>query len=231
MLYIVATPIGNLADITYRAVKALSDVDLIAAEDTRTSKKLVSHYSINTPLISFHSHSNDKKIDELINKLLAGENIALISDAGTPGISDPAFKLVTRAVASGIAVVPIPGVSAVITALSVSGAPTDKFIYLGFLPQKKGRQTLLKNLKIETKTLVIYESVHRIQKTLSELENTLGDRYVCVGREMTKMFEEYFRGTLKEAIEHFKKGKPKGEFTLVIAPENYNLNNVKIDEA
>lgn len=224
MLYIVATPIGNLEDITFRAVRTLQEVDLIAAEDTRTSKKLLNHYQVSTPLISFHSHSNDKKLFDLIEKLKTGENIALISDAGTPGISDPAFKLVTMAVREGITVVPIPGVSAVITALSVSAAPTDKFIYLGFLPQKKGRQTALKKLALEERTIVIYESVHRIEKSLSELLQYLGDRYICVGREMTKMFEEYFRGTISEAIAHFKTKKVKGEFTVVISPADYSLN-------
>jgi 16S rRNA (cytidine1402-2'-O)-methyltransferase len=224
MLHIVATPIGNLEDITFRAVRVLQEVDLIAAEDTRTSKKLLNQYSISTPLTSFHSHSNDKKLVELIQKLKNGQQIALISEAGTPGISDPAFKLVTMAVKEGIKVIPIPGVSAVITALSVSAAPTDKFIYLGFLPQKKGRQTALKKLAIEERTVVIYESVHRIEKTLNELLENIGDRYICVGREMTKMFEEFFRGSISEAIAHFKSKKVKGEFTVVISPADYSLN-------
>lgn len=230
MLYIVATPIGNLEDITFRAVRILKEVDLIAAEDTRTSKKLLNHYEIETNLTSFHSHSNDKKLFEIIELLKAGKNIALISDAGTPGISDPSFKLITAAVAAGLEVNPVPGVSAVITALSVSAAPIDKFIYLGFLPLKKGRQTVLKNLALESRTIVIYESVHRIEKTLKELQTYLGDRFVCVSREMTKMFEEYFRGSLSEAVSHFAKKKPKGEFTLVIAPENYSLNNLSLNE-
>lgn len=224
MLYIVATPIGNLEDITFRAIRTLKEVDLVAAEDTRTSAKLLNHYEIKKELISFHSHSNDKKLNELIELLKNGTNIALISDAGTPGISDPSFKLITAAISSGIPVSPIPGVSAVITALSVSAAPIDKFIYLGFLPLKKGRQTVFKKMAEETKSIVLYESVHRIEKTLQEIENYLGNRYVCVAREMTKMFEEFFRGTIQEAIQHFKSKKPKGEFTIVIAPENYNLD-------
>jgi len=223
MLYIVATPIGNLEDITFRAVNILKQVDLIAAEDTRTSKKLLDHYGIQTPLTSFHSHSSDHKVIEIVEKLQSGQTVALISDAGTPGISDPAFKLTTAVAKAGIKIFPIPGVSAVVTALSVSAAPIDKFIYLGFIPLKKGRQTLLKSLVEETKTVVIYESVHRIEKTLKELEIYLGQRYLCVGREMTKMFEEYFRGTTSEAIAHFSKKKPKGEFTIVIAPANYSL--------
>lgn len=223
MLYIVSTPIGNLEDITFRAVRMLKEVDLVAAEDTRTSSKLLNHYEIKKELVSFHSHSNDKKILELIELLKSGKNIALISDAGTPGISDPSFKLITAAISAGIKVAPIPGVSAVITALSVSAAPIDKFIYLGFLPLKKGRQTVFKKMAEETRTIVIYESVHRIEKTLKEIESYMGNRYICVAREMTKMFEEFFRGTVQEAITYFASKKPKGEFTVVIAPDNYNL--------
>jgi 16S rRNA (cytidine1402-2'-O)-methyltransferase len=228
MLYVIATPIGNLEDITFRAVRTLKEVDVIAAEDTRTSKKLLDHYEIKTPLTSFHSHSTDQKVNDIIEKLSNGQSVALISDAGTPGISDPAFKLTTAVARAGFKIMPIPGVSAVITALSASAAPIDKFIYLGFLPLKKGRQTIFNSIAEETKSVVFYESVHRILKTLNEMHKYLGDRYICVGREMTKMYEEYFRGTTTEAIEHFSAKKPKGEFTIVIAPANYSLKNEEV---
>jgi 16S rRNA (cytidine1402-2'-O)-methyltransferase len=221
MLYITATPIGNLEDITLRAIKTLKEVDVILAEDTRTSKKLLNHFEIQKEVASFHSYSKQDKIDQIVERLLGGESMALISDAGTPGISDPSFHLIQACLKAGVKVVPIPGVSAVITALSVSGAPIDKFIYLGFLPLKKGRKTLLETLKDEKRTMVMYESVHRINRTLSELLEVLGDRYVCVAREMTKMFEEYYRGKLSEASQHFNSKKPKGEFTIVIAPESF----------
>lgn len=223
MLYIVATPIGNLQDITLRAIETLNKVDFVAAEDTRVTGILLKHFQIDSKQISFHSHSNDKKLFEIVDLIKAGNDVALVSDAGTPGISDPSFKLITECIRQGIEVVPIPGVSALVTALSVSGAPIDKFTYLGFLPLKKGRQTVLKSMAAEPRTMVIYESVHRINKTLSELREFLGNRYVCVGREMTKMFEEYYKGTLDEAVAHFKGKVPKGEFTIVIAPEGYNL--------
>lgn len=223
MLYIIATPIGNLEDITLRAVRILSEVDFVVAEDTRKSGLLLQHLEINKPLKSFHSYSSEAKVKSLVEELAGGKSAALISDAGTPGISDPGFQLIRLALQEGIEVYPIPGVSAVITALSVSGAPTDKFTYIGFLPVKKGRQTLLESLKDETKTLVLYESVHRISKTLENLYTALGDRYVCVGREMTKKFEEYYRGHLSEAVKHFS-SKQKGEFTIVVAPEGFELN-------
>jgi len=223
MLYIVATPIGNLQDITLRAIETLKQVDLVAAEDTRVTGILLKHFGIDSKLISFHSHSNEKKLFEIIDILKEGKTVALVSDAGTPGISDPSFKLITECIRQGIEVMPIPGVSALVTALSVSGAPIDKFTYLGFLPMKKGRQTVLKSMANEPRTMVVYESVHRINKTLSELREFLGNRYICVGREMTKMFEEYYKGTIDQAIEHFTQKTPKGEFTLVIAPEGYNL--------
>lgn len=221
MLYITATPIGNLEDITLRALRTLKEVDLILAEDTRTSKKLLNHFEIKKEIVSFHSYSKEDKIKQIVDRLKNGESMALISDAGTPGISDPSFHLIQACLREYIKVVPIPGVSAVITALSVSGAPIDKFVYLGFLPIKKGRQTLLKSLVDEKKSIVLYESVHRIERTLSELLDVLGDRYVCVAREMTKMFEEYYRGKLSDANLHFKSKKPKGEFTIVIAPESF----------
>jgi len=217
-LYTVATPIGNLADITYRAVEILKSVNLIVAEDTRHTKVLLDKYEIAKPLDSFHAHSDDSKLDLLIRKLLAGENIALVSDAGTPGISDPGFRLISKAVELGIKVVPIPGASAFLTALQASGLPTDKFIYLGFLPIKKGRQTLFKQIAEEEKTVVFYESPHRIQKTLSQIAEYMPGRYIAVARELTKIYEEFISGPVEEVI---PKVKPKGEFVVMIAPKNF----------
>lgn len=216
MLYIVATPIGNLEDITFRALKTLKEVDFIAAEDTRHSKILLDKYEIRTPTISFHAWSDEHKLQQLINFLLEGKNIALISDAGTPGISDPGYVLIKAALEHNIPVVPIPGASAFLTALSASGLPTHQFVYLGFLPLKKGRQTLLKSFAEEERTIVFYESPHRLLKTLQELVQLYPDRQLTVARELTKIHEEFFRGTTKEALEHFQKKNPKGEFVLML---------------
>lgn len=216
MLYIVATPIGNLEDITLRAISTLKNVDFIAAEDTRHSGILLKKYDIKTPTISFHSYSNKSKLDHLIQLLKDGKSIALISDAGTPGISDPAYALITRTIKEGIKVVPIPGPSALLAALVTSGLMMHHFTFLGFLPLKKGRQTLLKSLASEPRTIVIFESPYRILRTLEDLRNFLGDRRVAVCRELTKIYEEIIRGTISEAIAHFKTHPPKGEFVLVI---------------
>jgi 16S rRNA (cytidine1402-2'-O)-methyltransferase len=204
-------------------LNVLKEVDFIIAEDTRHSSILLSKYEISKPVRSFHGHSSDAKTQSLIDEIKSGKKAALISDAGTPGISDPGFAIITLALSNGIKVIPIPGASAILTALAASGIPTDKFLYLGFLPLKKGRQTLFNSLKDEQRTFVFYESVHRIQKTLQDLYNSIGNRYVCVGREMTKMFEDFVRGDLSEVIEIFKdKSKLKGEFTIVVAPPDYN---------
>ena len=216
MLYIVSTPIGNLEDITLRALRILKEVDLIAAEDTRHSHILLQKYEIKTPITSFHSYSTDAKLESIVRELKDGKNVALISDAGTPGISDPAYSLIRRAIEEGIKIVPIPGASALLTAIVTSGLPMDKFVYLGFLPLKKGRQTLLKSLQTEERTLVIYESPHRIVRTLENLKEYLGDREIAVCRELTKIFEETLRMKISEAIEHFTKKNPKGEFVLVV---------------
>lgn len=216
MLYIVATPIGNLEDITLRAIRTLKEVDYIAAEDTRHSKILFDKYEIRKPTISFHAWSDDRKLQELIGLLKEGKNIALISDAGTPGISDPGYVLIKEAIAEGIQVVPIPGPSAFLTALAASGLPTHHFLYLGFLPMKKGRQTLLKFLQQEERTIVFYESPHRILKTLAELVTYFGDRPIVIARELTKIYEEFFRGTAQEALQHFQQKQPKGEFVIMI---------------
>lgn len=223
VLYIIATPIGNLEDITYRAVRTLREVDLIACEDTRHSKILLDKYQIKKPLVSFHQHSQITKIDYLINQLKSGKNIALITDAGTPGISDPGGVLISEAVKQliSLTVIPIPGPSAITTLLSVAGFPTDSFLFLGFLPKKKGRQTLLKNLlKVSVmklyEAIVFYESPHRIVQTLKELQLSVGNYEVVIGRELTKQFEEIYRGRIGEAITYFSGKAPKGEFTVVL---------------
>jgi len=216
MLYIVSTPIGNLEDMTFRAVKTLKESDLIAAEDTRHTPVLLKKYGIETPLTSFHSYSSDDKLEKIVEMLKDGKNISLVSDAGTPGISDPAYTLIRRAVDEGIKIIPIPGASSLLAAVVVSGMPMDKFLYLGFLPLKKGRQTLLNSLKEEQRTIVIFEAPHRILRTLEDLLKYLGDREIAVCRELTKMYEEILRVPISEAISHFKKKNPKGEFVLVV---------------
>ena len=219
MLYIVPTPIGNLEDITYRAVRILSEVDYIACEDTRTSGVLLKHYHISTPTLSYHSHSGQAKVDKILDMLKNEKDIALISDAGTPGISDPGYALVQAALENGIEIIALPGPSAVITALSASGMSSHHFLYLGFLPIKKGRQTILKRIsENKTETIVIYESVHRIEKTLKDLEQYFcWEHNIVIGRELTKKFEEYIRGTLIEAQKYFKEnpGKIKWEFVIL----------------
>ncbi len=222
MLYIVATPIGNLWDITYRAVETLKNVDSIACEDTRTSTTLLSHYWIKKPLISFHSHSGKTKIDKIIEQLKEWQNIALISDAGTPGISDPGYILIKEAIENDIKVVPIPWVTAFTTALMGSGLPMNHFLYLGFLPVKKWRQTLFKKL-VERKseknaeTIVIYESVHRLLKTLNDLKDYFWEEHkIVVARELTKKFEEFIRWTIQEVINYFKENPSKIKWEFVI---------------
>ena len=216
-LYLVATPIGNLDDITYRAIKILSGVDLIAAEDTRKTKFLLDHYSIQKELVSYFAFNEAKRTPELIAKLKQGVSIAIVSDAGTPGISDPAYRLVKAAIEENINIIPIPGASAFISALVASGLPTESFVFEGFLPHKKGRKTKLEELSKETRTIILYESPHRILKLLSELLISLGERKIVVARELTKMFEEIFRGSTSEAINHFSSKSIKGEFVLVIS--------------
>lgn len=220
MLYIIPTPIWNLEDITYRAVKILGEVDSIACEDTRTSWVLLKHYNIKKPLISYHAHSGITKTDRIIEELKLWKNIALISDAGTPGISDPGYALVRDALKHGIEVTALPGPSAVITALSASWLPSNHFLYLGFLPVKKWRQTLLKKIsEKQEESIVIYESVHRIEKTLCDLEQYFWEeKSIVVAREITKKFEEYIRGTIAEAREYFVKHeeKKKGEFVIIL---------------
>ena len=217
-LYVVATPIVNLGDITLRALEILKTVDLIAAEDTRTSRKLLDHYQIRTSLVSYHQHSRDNKIDYLIGQLSEGKNIALITDAGTPGIQDPAGALVQAARAAKVEVIAIPGPSALTAALSIAGVSADNFIFLGFLPKKKGRETLFKKITDADWPLLIYESPMRVGKTLRDIEKFLGQRRIIVFRELTKKFEEVQTGEIDELIKHFENKPPKGEFVIMILP-------------
>jgi 16S rRNA (cytidine1402-2'-O)-methyltransferase len=217
-LYVVPTPIGNLDDITLRAIKVLKEVDLILAEDTRTSGKLLKHYDISTHMQSHHMHNEHKAIDGLIEKLKSGTTIALISDAGTPAISDPGFLLVRSCIENNINVECLPGATAFVPALVNSGLPNDKFVFEGFLPVKKGRQTRLKFLAEETRTMIFYESPHKLIKTLSNFCEYFGkDRQVSISRELTKLYEETIRGTAKEALEYFTNKPPKGEIVIVVA--------------
>lgn len=216
-LFVVATPIGNLEDITLRALRILKEVDLIACEDTRLTKRLLDHYQITTPTISYHQHSEVGKIDFLISKLKEGKNLALVSDAGTPGISDPGGLLVQAATREGIKVEPIPGPSAVISALSISGLPTDRFLFLGFLPHKKGRETLVKEIIDSKYPVVFYESVHRIIKALEQLQAANLNREVVVCRELTKKFETVYRGKVSQALEKLQADEVKGEFVVIIS--------------
>ncbi len=215
-LFVVGTPIGNLEDITFRAVKTLKEVDLIACEDTRRAKILLQHFEIDTPTVSYNEHNERQRIPELIEKMKAGSSIALLSDAGMPTISDPGYRLVRAARDAEIQVISVPGPSAVTAALSVSGLPTDRFIFEGFLPRKKGkRERKIMEFRDETRTVVIFESVHRIERTLHELAELLGrDRKIAVCRELTKIFEEVIYGSIGEVIEKLK--VKKGEFVIVI---------------
>lgn len=217
MLYIVPTPIGNLQDITLRALDVLKQADLILAEDTRTSIKLLNHYGIIRPLTAYHQHNEHQVTQHLVNQLMQGKTMAMISDAGTPGISDAAFFLVRECVKTGVKVECLPGATAFVPALVNSGLPVNRFSFEGFLPLKKGRQTLLKKLAEEERTLVIYESPHRLVKSLTEFQLYFGEDRLCsVSRELTKLHEENFRGTLKAVTEHFQQKDVKGELVIVI---------------
>ncbi len=215
-LYLVSTPIGNLKDISFRAIEVLQQADLIAAEDTRTSKKLLSEYNITTPLTSYHDFNKKKATPGLVDKLKKGTIIAVITDAGTPGISDPAFYLVREALSQRINVQSIPGASAFLTALIISGLPTDRFVFEGFLPHKKGRSSRLRELATEPRTIILYESPHRIFRTLDDLKQTLGNRRIAIARELTKKFETVVRGMLEEIVEHPDNITPKGEFIVIV---------------
>lgn len=217
-LYVVATPIGNLEDITLRAIKTLDGVDLIAAEDTRHTARLLSHYRIRTPMISCHEHNEHQRTPELIDKIRSGAAVALVSDAGTPSVSDPGYRLVRAAVEQGLNIVPIPGVSAAVTALCASGLPTDAFVFLGFAPKKKGKRLeLLESLAAECRTLVFYESPRRVAAFMDEIRSVMDDRPAVLAREMTKLHEEFIRGTLSEIQAMLAdRAEVKGECTLLV---------------
>ena len=218
ILYIVPTPVGNMEDMTFRAVRILKEVDLVLAEDTRTSGILLKHYDIKNNLMSHHKFNEHGTSSGVVSRLLAGENVALISDAGTPGISDPGFFLVREAVRAGVEVQCLPGATAFVPALVSSGLPCDRFVFEGFLPQKKGRQTKLESLKEEERTMIFYESPYRLVKTLQQFAETYGgERQVSVCREISKVHEESIRGTLDEVIAHFKEKEPKGEIVIILA--------------
>lgn len=216
-LFVVATPIGNLEDITFRAVRVLSEADLIAAEDTRQTKILLIKYNINTPMTSYHKFNIKSKTPHIIDLLKQGQNIALVSDSGMPGISDPGYELIGSAAEQGIRVEPVPGPSASITALAVSGLPTEEFLFVGFLPKKPGKKSKkLEELKTVKRTTIIYESPYRLVKTLEDIRRVLGDRQVVVCRELTKKFEEIVRGSAGEVAEKFREKQPKGEVVVVV---------------
>jgi len=218
-LYLVGTPIGNLEDMTFRAVRILQTVDIIAAEDTRHTGKLLQHFQIATPQLSYHEHNSSQRIPELVDKLKMGKALALVSDAGMPLISDPGSELVQACIEAGIPVVPDPGASAAITALSAAGLPTNRFVFEGFIPSKGSeRKDLLEGLQTESRTLILYESPHRLRQTLQDLADFLGcDRQIVLARELTKLYEEFWRGPIEEAILRYSQLEPQGEFTIVLA--------------
>ncbi len=222
ILYLVATPIGNLGDISIRAIETLKKVDLIACEDTRHSRVLLTHYGIDKPLVSYHDYSEKQKAPQLVEKIKNGESVALISDAGTPGIADPGYRLVQAALKEGVRIETLPGAAAFLAALSLSGLPTDRFIFEGFFPVKDGaKRRLIASLKEEERTVIFYESTHRIAKTLAAIEETLGDAPIVVARELTKKFEEVWRGPASGARAHFSGKKILGEFVVL-----WNLKEV-----
>jgi len=223
-LFVIGTPIGNLEDITLRAISTLKNVDIILAEDTRNSKKLLNAHNIDTKMMSYHDHSSEKEIKKIVSLLLEGKELALISDAGTPIISDPGYGLIRDCIRNDIGIVPIPGVSSITAAMSVSGLPSDSFTFVGFLPQKKGRLKKIKELKKLDNTIILFESPFRLEKTLNQLLEHLGDRAVVVGRELTKLYEEVIRGNLSKVIMHFSKSKVKGEIVIMIGKNDDRIN-------
>jgi len=216
-LYLVATPIGNLEDLTHRARRVLAEVDVIACEDTRHTRHLLAHYGITTSLVSYHEHNEARRTAELLRRLRGGENVALVSDAGTPAVSDPGYTLIREAGSAGFPVVSIPGPSAVMAALTVSGLPPDRFVFVGFLPRKSGeRRRALEEIATVPWTLVMFEAPHRITAVLHDVREVFGDRRIALARELTKKFEDVFRGTVSEALEHVRVHPPRGEFTIVV---------------
>ena len=223
ILYIVATPIGNLQDITYRAIEILKNTSFIAAEDTRKSKILLSHFKINKPLISYFEHNELKRIPQILKRIILGENCALITDAGTPAISDPAYKLIRNAIDQNIIIESVPGPSSVLTALTASGLPTDRFIFEGFLPPRKNRKSRLERLKDEVATLIFFENPKRLHRTLNDIHTYIGDRPAVIAREMTKIHEEYLRGTVSQLILYTEKNKMKGECVILIGKDKRSV--------
>lgn len=231
-LYLVATPIGNLEDITLRALRILKEVDLIACEDTRHTRRLLDHFGVATPTISYHEHNETSRAAELVERLARGESIAIVTDAGTPGVSDPAYRIVRAAIERGVAVTPIPGATASVAGLVASGLPTDSFLFAGFLsPKKTSRRAQLTELKFQRATLIFYEAPHRLIETLRDLEEIMGDRQLCVGRELTKLHEQLIRGTPGELLTYFESNAPRGEITLVIAGSRDNNLNQLLDRS
>lgn len=234
-LYLIPTPVGNLEDITLRALRLLKEVDVILAEDTRTTAKLLKHYEIDTPLLSHHKFNEHQQVDRIAERIEKGENIALVSDAGTPGISDPGFLLTRTCVERGIETECLPGATAFVPALVNSGFPCDRFCFEGFLPQKKGRQKKLNALTDESRTMIFYESPYRLVKALEQMAEVFGpNRYACVAREISKMFEEFKRGTLEELATWYTQHGVKGEIVLIVAGKDYNAEeggvNIEIEE-
>jgi len=232
ILYIVATPIGNLEDITYRAIRILSEVDLIAAEDTRHTLKLLNHFGISNSLTSYYDHNQKFKGDRILSFLNAGKSVALVSDAGTPCISDPGYNLVKNALENGIKVVPVPGACAAISALSASGLPSDVFTFAGFPPSRTGkRRTFLEEYQHLAATLILYEAPHRLLATLNDTLFVMGNRKIVIAREISKIYEEFFSGTIHEAIDHFKNSSVKGEVVILLSPgETLNIDNENVEE-
>ena len=225
-LYLVPTPVGNLEDITARALRVLREADLILAEDTRTSGLLLKHFEIRNAMLSYHKFNEHQTVDRVVERLRAGETVAVISDAGTPGISDPGFLVAREAIRAGIEVVTLPGATAFVPALVSSGLPCDRFCFEGFLPQKKGRQTRLEALREETRTMIFYESPHRVVKALQQFAEVFGpERPVSVCREISKVHEESVRGTLQEALQHFQEHEPRGEFVIVVGGKDNSIHN------
>lgn len=222
-LFVISTPIGNLKDITFRAVETLNEVDFIACEDTRVTSFLLNHFNIKKELISLNAFNEKFKVEKVLERISYGENCGLVSDAGTPGISDPGYRLISSAIKNEIEIVSIPGVTAIISALSISGLPTDSFLYEGFLPQKKGRQKKLKQLSEEERTIVIYESPYRVEKLLNEIKEYMPERYVVVCREITKKFEEVWRGKIEDILNSLTEKTIKGEFVVLISPKNREI--------
>ena len=222
-LFIVSTPIGNLADITFRAVETLKTVSFIAAEDTRRTRKLLNHFEIKTKLISYYEHNRFARIPQILQHLESGKDVAVVTDAGTPGVSDPAYKLIRSVIQVDVKVEPIPGPSAFLTALVASGLPTDRFLFVGFLPPKKGRRKKLSDLASHEATLILYENPKRVVKTLSDIATFLGDRPAVVCRELTKVHEEIIRGTISELLSYFSRNSPRGECVIMIGKDDPNV--------